>query len=165
MILLCEHPAAVAGPVRKWKTSFRFPRRAFSAVFGTGPLWMRERSINFSRAFARSGQRGRPDRRALVDDGGGRIVIRRCRPSGTRVICGPTQGFRPFDKLRAGSGLTYIAPSKQDSSKTGNETQKSPCLATGCRTRVSDPHLTSRTGMSRLSRAYRSGDWWCRNRG
>src|SRR5271157_48472 len=29
----CEHPAAV--PVRKWKTSFRFPRRA-SAVFCTG---------------------------------------------------------------------------------------------------------------------------------
>ncbi len=29
----CEHPAP--GPVRKWKTAFRFPRRA-SAVFGTG---------------------------------------------------------------------------------------------------------------------------------
>src|SRR5208337_2888865 len=36
MILLCEHPAA--GPVRKWKTVFCFPRRAFCAVFCTGPF-------------------------------------------------------------------------------------------------------------------------------
>src|SRR5450631_4717422 len=36
MILLCEHPAA--GPVRKWKTPFCFPRRAFCAVFCTGPF-------------------------------------------------------------------------------------------------------------------------------
>ena len=35
-ILLCEHPAA--GPVRKWKTSFCFPRRVLCAVFCTGPF-------------------------------------------------------------------------------------------------------------------------------
>ena len=40
----CEHPAA--GPVRKWKTAFRFPRRV-SAVFCKRSVWMRERPISF----------------------------------------------------------------------------------------------------------------------
>ncbi len=40
MILLCEHPAVVAGPVRKWETSLPFSTFA-PALYG-----MRERPIN-----------------------------------------------------------------------------------------------------------------------
>src|SRR5258708_35104673 len=37
MILLCEHPAVVAGPVRKWKTFFVF-QGAFLAPSFAGPV-------------------------------------------------------------------------------------------------------------------------------
>ncbi len=37
MILLCEHPAVVAGPVRKWKTVFVFQGASFAPALARAP--------------------------------------------------------------------------------------------------------------------------------
>jgi hypothetical protein len=55
MILLCEHPAAVAGPVRKWKTFFVFQGAFLVPSFARALFGMRERNQRIGPACADQG--------------------------------------------------------------------------------------------------------------